>query len=384
MPLSISFSDGSIGKCRLSNASEDYEVLVPSKQMVRRSKSDLNYQCTNKNKDVVVGIIPSSIETEKIAANILFLNVGVLIDAVTEKARTYPTENVIQSPNMKRNYRSGLESFNKGRYTTAFSTLTPVAKSGLANAQYLLGVMYQQGKGVEKNYKRAAKWYQLAADQKLPAAQNHLGYLYHYGKGVPQNLRKAVKFYKLSATQNDNLAFHNLGIVYENGHGVSQDYEKAIKYYKIAAKSGFAESQNEVGLMFLAGLGVSQNFEKAVYWFGLSANQGHVIGQSNLGYMYHFGYGVPVDYRKSLKWYKLAAEAGNGIAQYHLSSMYMNGLGVEPDTMYAYLWSSIAAKNGNKNGSILRDYIAKRMPRNELRVAQEFSHSCFRKNYKNC
>lgn len=64
--------------------------------------------------------------------------------------------------------------------------------------------------------------------------------------------------------------------------------------------------------------------------------------------------------------------------------MYMNGQGVEADAMYAYMWASLAAHNGNKNGRILRDYIAKRMPRNELQAAQELSQSCLLKKYKKC
>ena len=39
------------------------------------------------------------------------------------------------------------------------------------------------------DFKTAAKWYTLAAEQGFADAQNNLGALYDNGKGVPQDLR---------------------------------------------------------------------------------------------------------------------------------------------------------------------------------------------------
>jgi len=39
------------------------------------------------------------------------------------------------------------------------------ANNGDARAQYNLGIMYKKGQGVEKDYKEAVKWFELAADQ---------------------------------------------------------------------------------------------------------------------------------------------------------------------------------------------------------------------------
>ena len=39
------------------------------------------------------------------------------------------------------------------------------ADQGDANAQFNLGVMYDQGQGVPQDYQQAVKWYRLAADQ---------------------------------------------------------------------------------------------------------------------------------------------------------------------------------------------------------------------------
>ena len=44
----------------------------------------------------------------------------------------------------------------------------------------------------------------------------------------------------------------------------------------------------------------------------------------------------------------------------------------------------IAAHNGNKNGKLLRDYISKRMPREESQKLKSIAISCINKNYKKC
>ena len=139
IPLSITFSDGSSGKCKMSNNRASYEVLVPSSQMVRRARSDLNYFCTTRNQETAVGSIPSSIEAVKLAASIIFLDFGIT-DSITEKARTYPIKNVIDISKSKRmklaekeknDYVSGRDAFNKKHYKTALRVFRPLAEKVL-------------------------------------------------------------------------------------------------------------------------------------------------------------------------------------------------------------------------------------------------------------
>ena len=63
------------------------------------------------------------------------------------------------------NYRKGLDAYSKSDYTTALREIKPLAEQGNADAQSLLGIMYEFGQGVPENIKTALKWYRLAADQ---------------------------------------------------------------------------------------------------------------------------------------------------------------------------------------------------------------------------
>lgn len=80
-----------------------------------------------------------------------------------------------------------------------------------------LGWAYAEGRGVEKDYREAAKWYLKAAKQNDAAAQSNLGELYEDGQGVAQDYRLAMDYYKRSAEQGNALAKRNIGDLYFHG-----------------------------------------------------------------------------------------------------------------------------------------------------------------------
>ncbi len=82
---------------------------------------------------------------------------------------------------------TGATAYNKGDYATALHELSPLAENGDAEAQFLLGSMFEGGLGVEQSYAEAIKWYGLAAERGLVRAQYHLGLLYAIGEGVGRN-----------------------------------------------------------------------------------------------------------------------------------------------------------------------------------------------------
>ena len=61
--------------------------------------------------------------------------------------------------------------------------------------------MYSIGKGVEKDFSKAANWFQLSAKQDNPQAQSYLGVLYANGLGVEKNSVKAETLFRLAANQ---------------------------------------------------------------------------------------------------------------------------------------------------------------------------------------
>jgi TPR repeat protein len=63
--------------------------------------------------------------------------------------------------------------------------------------------MYDFGKGVLKDDKQSAYWYQKAADQGDAKAQFNLGVKYAFGKGVLKDYKQSVYWYQKAADQGD-------------------------------------------------------------------------------------------------------------------------------------------------------------------------------------
>jgi len=88
VPVTLSFSDGSSGSCKLSNKRAQYQMDIPGTQMVRRSDDALKFDCTTKDGKTAFGSIPSEIEGEKLAGSVVFFDLGIT-DSITDKHRTY-------------------------------------------------------------------------------------------------------------------------------------------------------------------------------------------------------------------------------------------------------------------------------------------------------
>lgn len=66
---------------------------------------------------------------------------------------------------MAADFNAGMDAYERQDYRTAFQEFSTLAQAGDSNAQYMLGRMYAQGKGVVQDYAQAHKWYNLAAAQ---------------------------------------------------------------------------------------------------------------------------------------------------------------------------------------------------------------------------
>ena len=80
-----------------------------------------------------------------------------------------------------------------------FVTWQKRAEQGNADAQFVLGVMYNLGEGVLQDYKQAVYWWKKSAEQGNALAQHNLGLQYATGQGVTKNNLKAHMWFNISA-----------------------------------------------------------------------------------------------------------------------------------------------------------------------------------------
>lgn len=75
---------------------------------------------------------------------------------------------------LKRIYIWGANAFNEGNYSEALKWIRPAAREGSADAQCLLGYMYERGLGVAEDMSEALKWYRKASEQGNETARKKL------------------------------------------------------------------------------------------------------------------------------------------------------------------------------------------------------------------
>ena len=81
--------------------------------------------------------------------------------------------------------------------------LQRLAEQGDVEAQYYLVIMYSDGDGIQRDYKKGFFWCEKAALQGYPEAQFVVADMYECGDGVERNIEKAIEWYK-KAAENDN------------------------------------------------------------------------------------------------------------------------------------------------------------------------------------
>ena len=190
------------------------------------------------------------------------------------------------------------------------SSLTRSAKSGDAEAQYNLAVLYEEGQGVTKDFGKALSWYHLAAKQghveaqfkfasslneDHPEANFLMGEMYRTGEGVSKNTDEAINRYKLAAAAGHRQARSILNKTYniqvkatevaETGADVeiaanasAPDREKVKSLIK-SAEAGDPDSQYELATLYEEGKSVQQNSVKAYELYNRAARSGQVDAQ---------------------------------------------------------------------------------------------------------
>jgi TPR repeat protein len=246
-------------------------------------------------------------------------------------------------------YRVALEQ----RDTKAVALVSGAANKGHAVAQYSLASMYEQSQGSipsQISMNDAVTWYRKAADQGFAPAQSKLGVLYENGLGLSKDFVQAIEWYRKAAAQGNNdaigrirktaeegnaLAQVNLGLMYESGQGVSKDFTQALRWYFRAAEQ---ENTEAIALIIKA---AEQGNADAMGWISNAADHGSVAAITWFNKAAEQGNG------NALAWLQQSAEAGHSDAQFYLGGMYENGRGVPKDLDQALRWNRKAAEQGH-------------------------------------
>ncbi len=143
-------------------------------------------------------------------------------------------------------------------------------------------------------------------------AQFQLALLYYRGKGIDKNYTKAVKWFTEAAKQGDSLAQYNLGVMYENGEGVMQSNSNAAHWYQQASDNYYSTAQYRVALFYIKSeFGFKRNYPKAIKLLRKSARKNNSFAQLQLGIMYYHGLGTPKNVGVGIKYLEESCEKEN-------------------------------------------------------------------------
>jgi len=182
--------------------------------------------------------------------------------------------------------------------------LLNAAKKGSFTAQRLLGTSLRLGSsGFTKDADQGDKWLRQyvkslakGAEMGVVEAQDELGDYYRLGYGVPRDLKKAATWYEKAANQGDLFAQLDTARVYlKKGYGETvgsirdHDFAQAVKWYEKLAKQGCCEAQIQVGIWYYYGwlhLCKPKNIEKAVKFFKKAVEGGAIEANLILAQIY--------------------------------------------------------------------------------------------------
>ena len=174
---------------------------------------------------------------------------------------------------VEKDRKLALEWFRKG------------ADQGSAKAQLNLGKMLLEeiGGDTVETRKEALGLILRAADSKLPEAALAYGNILYFGDhGVEKDLKKAAHYFESAADQGLAEAQNFMGTMREMGMGLPLDETLAKAWFLKAADQGNAKAQANLGRLMNSLSDQQEVRQKALTWLVISANTGEVTAQKSL------------------------------------------------------------------------------------------------------
>lgn len=255
--------------------------------------------------------------------------------------------------------------------------IVELAKNGNAEAQYLLGWIYDyEVQENNENKKAALEWYKKSIEQ---------GYLKSYIAACANDFATYDEILEWQNNlRNSDLAEINdvdglllLGDYYYTGIDFIPDKEKAIMYYEKSAELGYSRAMNclgnvlddeikafewfeksadkndpsgigDLGYCYATGFGVEKDINKGIQLLEKAGELGFATAYSNLGYIYENGYDdIEQDSNKAIEYYQKAAELGYASSYANISIMYQQGIGLDADIEKAMEYAKKGAEDGS-------------------------------------
>lgn len=129
-----------------------------------------------------------------------------------------------------------IQDFSRAR--TMFSRAMDLSNM---DAAYALGLLYKEGRGVERDAARAAQLFRKAADEHIVAAQVDYAVALFNGEGVDKDEAGAARYFLKAANASNPVAANRLARLLVAGRGVQKNIVEAMKWHLLARGTGIQD-----------------------------------------------------------------------------------------------------------------------------------------------
>lgn len=201
-----------------------------------------------------------------------------------------------------------------------------------------------------ENYQNALFLSSLAAQMGSGLGLNTLGVLYENGNGVEVDLDIARSMYEDAIEAGSVFSMTNLGDMYRDGVSVDVDGQRALRLYRMAADHGHSTGARRAAWLHKKGDVIERDIYAAVELFFEAFQLGDFESGASIAYIFEIGeYGYPQDEELAVNLYRKAMtyEVFDWAA-YRLGMMYLEGRGTPEDEVNAAVYLTLAAEEEHK------------------------------------
>lgn len=197
--------------------------------------------------------------------------------------------------------------------TTLNDKVAQKAAKGDSQSQYQMGLRYYNGDAetqTKRDYNKAWDWFEKASQQGNSDAKYQIAVMYEEGKGVEINFKKAIKYYRLAAQSGNVMAHYRFAELCE-AHEAALSFYDVFGYYDIIVPPSELNGSQE-GTEKQRRHDRQRIHSEIASYYAVAAENGHAKAQYRLGQLYEEGRGVSKNMETANKWYKMAADQGGG------------------------------------------------------------------------
>lgn len=150
------------------------------------------------------------------------------------------TQNAAMKGNPQAQYDLGLTYWHADNYKEALPLIRSAANAGHADAQYLMGTAYLEGRGIVQNFRGALEYFSKAADQGHLEAEYRVGIFKRDGLAGSRDREAAYVWLNIAAAQGhvDALASRERLTLAMTGEEIMRAQEASAQMHeKLSAKS---------------------------------------------------------------------------------------------------------------------------------------------------